>query len=682
MRADFWGECAAYPALREAIQAHEVLIAPMDGPDLRRAIDQQAGVVGLRFEAELSFTIVEDVQNEPGAMPLLQHALMELWKRRHGRWLRVAEYHAIGKVQQAIAHTADQLYAQSAPEEQARMRDVFVRLTRLGEEGAEARPSSDARRDTRRRVPLDELIPAGADPALTRALVQRLADTRLVVTDRNAALGRDEVELAHEALIRYWPRLRRWLNDDRPPSACGTGSLGRPRLAGRPGRCPRREPAGAPRDAPGHGLGAAGGGQPAPQRAGAGLRRGLRRPPPAPMRPRRRPAASASSRRRWPSPPPRPAGPDESRRSERRLRSLAGVLAVLAVVSALSRPSAPPAASLAALRRRRAGSDPAACAPAPALLLRAKPSSPPAPRAARLLGGHLSARSQGYAPAARLSSASAPSPPATRVRYRRCSAPPATYDRTGRAALGRPHAEGRGAPQGARERRAGPRLQPGRGPPRGLRRAATPRPSCGTCRGASGSTCWRSTPGPSPPSPSAPPRSAIATASLDGTARIWDAETGRRLHLLSGPGAPLTALAFNFNGRLLAATGQDPTVLVWDTLSGERHGQWAGHTQAVTGVAFSPTQDVLATASLDGTARLWDAGSGLPGAVLEPRAAALTGVRLQPQRGPGGDLRRGPHGPPLAGQFGHRDGRLSGPRPARDGRHLQPQRALPGHAQP
>ena len=63
-----WGS-AAYPALREAIQAHEELIAPMDGPDLRRAIDQQAGVVGLRFEAELSFTIVEDVQNEPGAMP-------------------------------------------------------------------------------------------------------------------------------------------------------------------------------------------------------------------------------------------------------------------------------------------------------------------------------------------------------------------------------------------------------------------------------------------------------------------------------------------------------------------------------------------------------------------------------------------------------------------------------------
>ena len=74
---------------------------------------------------------------------------MELWKRRHGRRLRVAEYHAIGKVQQAIAHTADQLYAQSAPEEQARMRDVFVRLTRLGEEGAEDQsPSNDARRDT------------------------------------------------------------------------------------------------------------------------------------------------------------------------------------------------------------------------------------------------------------------------------------------------------------------------------------------------------------------------------------------------------------------------------------------------------------------------------------------------------------------------------------------------------
>ena len=96
--------------LRDAMQAHQELIAPMDAAELRRAMEQQASAVGLRFEADLANTVLDEVQGEPGAMPLLQHALLELWKRRHGRWLRADEYRAIGGVRQAIAHTADDLY--------------------------------------------------------------------------------------------------------------------------------------------------------------------------------------------------------------------------------------------------------------------------------------------------------------------------------------------------------------------------------------------------------------------------------------------------------------------------------------------------------------------------------------------------------------------------------------------
>ena len=87
MRADFWGECAPYPKLRREMEAHQRLIAPLDALELRRAIERQAGTVGLRFEADLAATILDQVQGEPGAMPLLQHALLELWNRRHGRWL-------------------------------------------------------------------------------------------------------------------------------------------------------------------------------------------------------------------------------------------------------------------------------------------------------------------------------------------------------------------------------------------------------------------------------------------------------------------------------------------------------------------------------------------------------------------------------------------------------------------
>jgi WD40 repeat protein len=211
MRADFWGECAPYYNLKDIMQARQELIAPMDATELRRAMELQASKVGLRFEADLSHTILEDVRGEPGAMPLLQHALLELWKRRHGRWLRAEEYRAVGGVQQAIARTADDLYELLSHGEQDWVRDIFIRLTRLDDDAV----PGEARRDTRRRVGLQELVPAAADLASIRALVSRLADSRLVVTSRNEAAGREEVEVAHEALIRYWPRLRRWLDEDR-----------------------------------------------------------------------------------------------------------------------------------------------------------------------------------------------------------------------------------------------------------------------------------------------------------------------------------------------------------------------------------------------------------------------------------------------------------------------------------
>ena len=211
MRADFWGECAPHRRLSELMQVHQELIGPMNAEELRGAIEQQARSVALRFEADLSNTILDDVKGEPGAMPLLQHALLELWKRRHGRWLRAAEYRAIGGVQRAIARTAEDIFSRVDEADQFLVQNVFVRLTRLDED-----PNQEGEfRDTRRRVHFDSLVPAESDPELVKRLVQRLADARLVVTSVNAATGRDEVEVAHEALIHHWPRLRNWLDQDR-----------------------------------------------------------------------------------------------------------------------------------------------------------------------------------------------------------------------------------------------------------------------------------------------------------------------------------------------------------------------------------------------------------------------------------------------------------------------------------
>jgi hypothetical protein len=211
MRADFWGECAPYAELKELMQANQELIAPMNEGELRRAMESQAAKVGLRFEADLSIQVLDDVQGEPGAMPLLQHALHELWKRRHGRWLRADEYRKIGGVKLSIARTADEVYERLSAPDKEQVREIFLRLTRIDELAEQA----DERRDTRQRVLLSSLVPAEGNESSTKALVALLANVRLVVTSINARTGKEEVEIAHEALIRYWPKLRDWLDRDR-----------------------------------------------------------------------------------------------------------------------------------------------------------------------------------------------------------------------------------------------------------------------------------------------------------------------------------------------------------------------------------------------------------------------------------------------------------------------------------
>lgn len=209
MRADFWGECAEYAELRRLMQEHQELVASMTPHELRSAIERQARAAGLRFEPTLCEKIVEQVQSEPGAMPLLQHALLKLWERRHGTWLSYAEYEAIGGVQRAIAETADSIYNALEEEDRARMRTVFVRLTRVDDS------SGENRRDTRQRVAKTDLMPAGVDSSPFLALIAHLADARLLVTSVSPSTQQEEVEVVHESLIRNWPRLQTWLEQQR-----------------------------------------------------------------------------------------------------------------------------------------------------------------------------------------------------------------------------------------------------------------------------------------------------------------------------------------------------------------------------------------------------------------------------------------------------------------------------------
>jgi hypothetical protein len=204
MRADFYGKCAAYPDLAARITDHQMLVSPMVEEELRAAIERPAQLVGLEFEAGLVEALLRDVQAEPGALPLLQHTLLELWERRAGHRLTLDAYREIGGIQGAIAHRAEAIYAGFDTAQQAITRRILLRLTQPGE-GTE---------DTRRRARLAELLPAEGQAADVEAAVQALADARLLTTGKDEQ-GGDIVDVAHEALIRSWPRLRSWIDEDR-----------------------------------------------------------------------------------------------------------------------------------------------------------------------------------------------------------------------------------------------------------------------------------------------------------------------------------------------------------------------------------------------------------------------------------------------------------------------------------
>jgi WD40 repeat protein len=200
IRADFYGRCAAYPRLAALLQDNQALVSPMSEAELRQIIERPAARAGLIVEPGLEEAIVRDVADEPGALPLLSHALLETWKRREGRTLTLAGYTDSGGVREAITTTADSVFVQQlSPAQQTIARGIFLRLTELGE-GTE---------DTRRRAARAELSTNLGGEADVEAVLDRLVDARLVTTVDDA------VEVAHEALIREWPTLRQWLNENR-----------------------------------------------------------------------------------------------------------------------------------------------------------------------------------------------------------------------------------------------------------------------------------------------------------------------------------------------------------------------------------------------------------------------------------------------------------------------------------
>jgi DNA-binding SARP family transcriptional activator/WD40 repeat protein len=194
LRADFYGRISSYPRFAELLSRSHLLVGPMDRDELSAAIEQPAARAGLGVDRSLVDAMVTDVAGEPGGLPLLSSTLLELWRARDGRTLRLADYRRIGGVHGAVARLAEGAYGQLEEPERPVARTVLLRLA-----------TGDGDSLARRRVPINELERVeGAG-----RVVAILTDARLLTVSEG------EVELSHEALLREWPRYRAWLEEDR-----------------------------------------------------------------------------------------------------------------------------------------------------------------------------------------------------------------------------------------------------------------------------------------------------------------------------------------------------------------------------------------------------------------------------------------------------------------------------------
>jgi WD40 repeat protein len=206
VRSDFYSDCTAVTGLGPLLPDNQVVVGPLEEPDLRRAITGPAAAVGCAVEPGLTELLLADIghgpgqagRHEPGELPLLAYALRATWDRCAGKTLTVAGYRDVGGVHGAVAQEAERIYADFPPDTQALTRRIMLRLVSVGPGTQQAR----------QRVARAALL-AGLDSHPAETVLARFTQARLLTADA------DGVEMSHEAFLSAWPRLREWIAEDR-----------------------------------------------------------------------------------------------------------------------------------------------------------------------------------------------------------------------------------------------------------------------------------------------------------------------------------------------------------------------------------------------------------------------------------------------------------------------------------
>ena len=205
LRADFYAAPLAYARFAQRLGESVVNVVPMAPEELEAAAQHPARRAGVQLEPALAVRLIGDVLGQPGALPLFQYSLRELFERRIGDRLTVQVYEQMGGVNGALTRKAEDLYGGLSGDQQEAARQLFLRLVTI----------SGQDEWTRRRVVASEILALAVDVEVLQAVIAAFGDERLFTFDRDYVSGSPTIEVAHEALLSAWDRLERWITEAR-----------------------------------------------------------------------------------------------------------------------------------------------------------------------------------------------------------------------------------------------------------------------------------------------------------------------------------------------------------------------------------------------------------------------------------------------------------------------------------
>ena len=205
LRADYFDRPLGYAVFGNVLRGRTVALGAMTAMELADAVRRPAAAVGVEVDAGLVARITGEAERQPGALPLVQHAMAELFDRRRTNTLTVGDLDESGGLSDALGRRAEAIYGELDESLRDQTRRVFLSLVNVSEDHD----------NSRRRVRRTELEQEGLRIDELDALLPEFGRHRLLTFDRDPASRTPTVEVAHEALLDHWPRLRAWIDDAR-----------------------------------------------------------------------------------------------------------------------------------------------------------------------------------------------------------------------------------------------------------------------------------------------------------------------------------------------------------------------------------------------------------------------------------------------------------------------------------